>query len=115
MCHDVIDDQSGSVQPRPPLRPGELKCPLWCLKLQKIICSLRWHKNVLLSGHSINKIIIHTINLYFHVVCPGSSCTYSAFHSTPLLSAVTGPVEIGPIPMGTTASTGGSKPRLYSQ
>jgi hypothetical protein len=28
-------------------------------------------------------------------------------------SAVTGPVEIGPIPMRTTASTGGSKPRLY--
>jgi hypothetical protein len=28
-------------------------------------------------------------------------------------SAVTGPVEIGPIPMRTTASTGGSIPRLY--
>jgi hypothetical protein len=28
-------------------------------------------------------------------------------------SAVTGPVEISPIPMRTTASTGGSKPRLY--
>jgi hypothetical protein len=28
-------------------------------------------------------------------------------------SAVTGPVEIGPIPMRATASTGGSKPRLY--
>jgi hypothetical protein len=34
--------------------------------------------------------------------------------STALLySAVTGPVEIGPIPMRATASTGGSKPRLY--
>jgi hypothetical protein len=31
----------------------------------------------------------------------------------PLLSAVTGPVEIGPIPMRATASTGGSKSRLY--
>jgi hypothetical protein len=28
-------------------------------------------------------------------------------------SAVTGPVEIGPIPMRATASTGGSKPHLY--
>jgi hypothetical protein len=28
-------------------------------------------------------------------------------------SAVTGPVEMGPIPMRATASTGGSKPRLY--
>jgi hypothetical protein len=42
-----------------------------------------------------------------------TSCTYSAFHSAPLLSAVTGPVEIGPIPMRATASTVGSKPRLY--
>jgi hypothetical protein len=30
-------------------------------------------------------------------------------------SAVTGPVEIGPIPMRATASTGGSKPRLSTQ
>jgi hypothetical protein len=34
--------------------------------------------------------------------------------STALLySAVTGPVEIGPIAMRATALTGGSKPRLY--
>jgi hypothetical protein len=37
----------------------------------------------------------------------------STFHSAPLLLAVTGPVEIGPIPMRATASTGVSKPRLY--
>jgi hypothetical protein len=42
-----------------------------------------------------------------------ASCTYSAFHSAPLLSAVTGPVDIGPIPMRATALTGGSKPLLY--
>jgi hypothetical protein len=42
----------------------------------------------------------------------GSSCNTAP--STALLySAVTGPVEIGPIPMRATASTGGSKPRLY--